>query len=105
MIEQNEKIPMAICYDFDGTLAPGNMQEYGFIEQLGMTPQMFWTTSNQLAREQKGDAILSYMLRMKEESETHNLPFTREAFKQMSLAEQAELAQTNPTLYKELTTR
>lgn len=30
---------------------------------------------------------------------------TREAFKQMSLAEQAELAQTNPTLYKELTTR
>ena len=89
MTDKNEKIPMAICYDFDGTLAPGNMQEYGFIEQLGMTPQMFWTTSNQLAREQKGDAILSYMLRMKEESEIHKLPFTKEAFKQY--ASQVEL--------------
>ena len=27
-------IPMAIAYDFDGTLAPGNMQEYDFIPAL-----------------------------------------------------------------------
>ena len=27
-------IPMAICYDFDGTLAFGNMQEHGFVNKL-----------------------------------------------------------------------
>ena len=38
-------IPMAICYDFDGTLSPGNMQEYSFIKKLGMTADEFWKTA------------------------------------------------------------
>lgn len=75
------KIPMAICYDFDGTLAPGNMQEYGFIELLGMTPRAFWEASNRMGQEQKADGILAYMKKMKEESEKHGLPFTKEEFK------------------------
>jgi len=29
-------IPLAIVYDFDGTLAPGNMQERDFIPAIGM---------------------------------------------------------------------
>lgn len=33
---------MAICYDFDGTLAPGNMQEYDYIPRLKITSQNFW---------------------------------------------------------------
>jgi hypothetical protein len=28
-------IRAAIAYDFDGTLAPGNMQEYDFIPAVG----------------------------------------------------------------------
>ena len=31
-------IPMAIVYDFDGTLVPGNMQEPQFIPAIGMKP-------------------------------------------------------------------
>ena len=31
-----DKIPLAIAYDFDGTLAPGNMQEHSFIPELGI---------------------------------------------------------------------
>ena len=30
-------IPLAIVYDFDGTLASGNIQEHQFIPEVGMT--------------------------------------------------------------------
>ena len=74
-------IPMAICYDFDGTLVPGNMQEYGFIKKLNMTPSEFWNTANGLAKKQKGDEILTYMKTTIDESRKRNLPITREDFK------------------------
>ena len=76
----NRFIPMAICYDFDGTLVSGNMQEYGFIKKLGMTPKEFWTTANDLAKNQKGDEILTYMKVTIDESRKRNLPITREDF-------------------------
>jgi len=52
---------MAICYDFDGTLAPGNMQEHDFFPDLNVAPKYFWEESNALAREQEADPILVYM--------------------------------------------
>ncbi len=75
-------IKMAICYDFDGTLAPGNLQEYSFIKKLGMTPSEFWGKSNGLARAQKADNIASYMYRMREEALAHGLPFKRADLRQ-----------------------
>jgi hypothetical protein len=33
---------MAIAYDFDGTLAPGNIQENSFIPAIGMAKGTFW---------------------------------------------------------------
>lgn len=80
-VKKSKFIPMAICYDFDGTLAPGNMQEYEFIKKLGMTPSDFWSQSNALARLQKADNILAYMLRMKEEAKMRNLSFKKDDFK------------------------
>ena len=36
-------VPLALIYDFDGTLAPGNMQERQFIPDIGMTAsEDFW---------------------------------------------------------------
>lgn len=32
----------AIIYDFDGTLAHGNLQETTFIPNIGMTKEAFW---------------------------------------------------------------
>lgn len=79
MIEERPyTIKMAICYDFDGTLAPGNMQEYGFIEKLNMTPETFWKKSNTLAKTQKVDNILAYMYQMKEEAAQRDLSFTKQ---------------------------
>ena len=35
-MKQKEKPIVAMIYDFDGTLAPGNMQEYDFLKQGGL---------------------------------------------------------------------
>lgn len=32
---------VALIYDFDGTLSPGNMQEFGFIQATGKTKETF----------------------------------------------------------------
>jgi phosphoserine phosphatase len=60
MIEQRPRVVFA--YDFDGTLAPGNMQDHAFIpDELGMNRAEFWAEVNALARAQRGDEILAYM--------------------------------------------
>jgi hypothetical protein len=61
-------IPLAIAYDFDGTLAPGNMQEHSFIPGLGMTKTVFWDKVKKKARENDMDEILSYMFLMVREA-------------------------------------
>jgi hypothetical protein len=60
---------VAICYDFDGTLSPGYMQEYGFF--LGLDKKRrktFWEKSNGKAKELGADPILIYMQQMIEEA-------------------------------------
>ncbi len=70
-------IPMAICYDFDGTLSPTNMQEYGFISKLGITPQKFWEESENMAKEHKADNILAYMKLMKNKAQEKKMSFRK----------------------------
>lgn len=53
--------PLAIIYDFDGTLAPGNLQENSFIPAVGMTPAEFWKEARELAKKNQADPILMYM--------------------------------------------
>ncbi len=52
---------MAVIYDFDGTLAPGNMQERQFIPNLGLTPGEFWEKVNEMTHDRQADPILTYM--------------------------------------------
>ena len=59
-----ENITVALIYDFDGTLAPGNMQEYDFIPAVGKSNREFWHEANTLAEEQDADQVLTYMARM-----------------------------------------
>ena len=43
---------MLVCLDFDGTLAPGNMQDHVFIpDELGMDRAEFWAEVNALAQD------------------------------------------------------
>ena len=47
-----QKPTVALIYDFDGTLAPGNMQEYDFIPAVGKSNREFWNEANTLAEKQ-----------------------------------------------------
>lgn len=58
----------AIVYDFDGTLARGNLQETSFIPDVGLTPAEFWTEVKRRTREYDADEILVYMHLMLEKA-------------------------------------
>lgn len=80
-MRKNTTPVVAICYDFDGTLSPGNMQEYGFLPGLGEKAKSFWAESNELARKEKADPILTYMLHIIEKAEDANIGTTKSDFK------------------------
>ena len=71
---------VALIYDFDGTLAPGNMQEYDFIPAVGKSNKEFWNDANVLAETQDADPVLAYMARMIQEAQSKGLSLRREAF-------------------------
>ena len=71
-------IPLALIYDFDGTLAPGNMQERQFIPDVGMTASEFWAEVDSLAEINQADGILSYMFVMLEKARLAGLKVRRE---------------------------
>ncbi len=72
--------PLAIAYDFDGTLAPGNMQEHQFLPDIGMTPPEFWSEVKALTKEHQADEVLIYMNLMIEKARANHAPVRRENF-------------------------
>lgn len=75
-----KKPVVAFCYDFDGTLSPGNMQEYGFFESLGARAKRFWKESETGAKENRADPILHYMQYMLEVAVSEKIGTTRRDF-------------------------
>lgn len=76
----NKNVRVAICYDFDGTLSPGNMQEYNFFPALDLSSESFWERSNRLAEHQQADQILAYMYTMLDRARAGNVSIRREQF-------------------------
>lgn len=76
--KQKESKPViTICYDFDKTLSPDDMQAQGYIQSVGYNIKEFWTESNSLAETNDMDQNLAYMYKMVEEAEGHFV-FNRE---------------------------
>jgi phosphoserine phosphatase len=69
---------VALIYDFDGTLAPGNMQEHSFIPALGMDKETFWREVSELTRQHDADGITVYMWHMLERARQRGLAVTAE---------------------------
>jgi hypothetical protein len=71
---------VALIYDFDGTLSPGNMQEFGFIQAVGKTPSEFWTMSDKIAIGQDASNVLAYMKLMFDEAHANGITLCRDKF-------------------------
>ena len=72
-----KKIPIAICYDFDGTLIRGNMQENSFIPNLGMEKEEFWAEVKKAAEDNDMDEVLAYMELMMSKAREKNKELSR----------------------------
>ena len=72
---------MALVYDFDGTLASGNLQENSFIPDVGMKPDEFWDEVNRLAKAQQADRILMYMYLMLDKAKAAKVSVHPDDFK------------------------
>ena len=67
--QKEDKPVLAICYDFDKTLSPDDMQAQGYIQSVYEGDvQTFWNESNALAKENEMDTNLAYMYKMVQEA-------------------------------------
>ena len=57
----NKKPIVAILYDFDSTLSSSDMQNFGLIPAMGMTPAEFWGATTEFTAETGCEKILSYL--------------------------------------------
>lgn len=68
--QKEDKPVLAICYDFDKTLSPSDMQAQGYIQSVGYDEtDEFWNKSNQLASSNDMDQNLAYMYMMVTEAD------------------------------------
>ena len=76
-----KKANISICYDFDGTLIRGNMQENSFLPEVGKDPSEFWAQVGRHAKKHDMDEVLAYMHLMIEAARSADQPFNREALR------------------------
>ncbi len=77
--KHKEDLPvLAICYDFDKTLSPDDMQAQGYIQSVGFDNEQFWKESNGMAQQNDMDGNLAYMYKMVKEAEG-NLVLNKQA--------------------------
>ncbi len=74
---------VALIYDFDKTLSPKDMQEYGFLPDLGIEPDAFWADCRRFAVRNRTDGVLAYMYMMRAASERAGKPLTREMLEKL----------------------
>jgi len=68
--EKKEDRPVvAVCYDFDKTLSPDDMQAQGYIQSVGFDVERFWEESDAFAVAHDMDQNLAYMYKMVQEAE------------------------------------
>lgn len=78
---KEDSFNVALVYDFDGTLAPGNMQEFGFVQAIGKDPNEFWNRTYEMAVSNDASTILCYMYLMLQEAKANGISLKRDNFR------------------------
>ena len=78
----SDRLKTALVYDFDGTLARGNIQEGSFIPSVGLSHKEFWDESKRIAKQGDADEILCYMQLILKKAMERGIPVTAEQFRQ-----------------------
>lgn len=66
---KGDKPVLAICYDFDRTLSPDDMQAQGYIQDVyGDDVNKFWEATDELSFDNEMDTNLAYMFMMQQEA-------------------------------------
>lgn len=81
MEEEKQMIKMAIAYDFDGTLARGNIQENSFFPELGIDKDAFWKQVKKEAEDNNMSEILAYMRLIIRKADDTNTKITYDVLK------------------------
>ncbi len=76
---QNKK-RIAICYDFDKTLSPDDMQTWTLIPSFGMSKETFWAKTDAMAKENLMENNLAWMYQLIVQSKAAGKKISREYF-------------------------
>lgn len=72
-----KKNVVAICYDFDKTLATNDMQAFRFIPNLNLTEDEFWKKRREFSEKHMCDPTLSLLKLMLDECEARGIKLTK----------------------------
>lgn len=76
---KNQPLRTALVYDFDGTLAPGNIQEHSLLrDYLKMSKEDFWELVKKSKKDSDADEVLVYMRLLLERADELGIPITRD---------------------------
>lgn len=80
---KNRKPRMAICYDFDKTLSPDDMQTFTLIPSFEIDAASFWEESNKLAEENLMETNLAWMYQLLHYSKFKRKSIRKEYFREI----------------------
>jgi 2-hydroxy-3-keto-5-methylthiopentenyl-1-phosphate phosphatase len=69
---------IAIIYDFDGTLAKGNLPEHGLLPELGINKEKFWEEVKCMTKETDSDEVAVYMYLLAKKAAEGGIQLTKD---------------------------
>lgn len=94
------KRTIALVYDFDGTLSPKPMQEYGFLPKIDEDPASFWAEVNEKAHTDEAEGLIVYMHLMYKKAKAKGVEIRRDDL--VALGADVELFEGVTTWFDEI---